>query len=182
MKKMIIGSLMGGLILFFWQFLSWSILNIHGSQTTYLQSQDAILECLASNNVPEGEYYLPNLPTEATRAEREAAMPSLMGKPWARISYHHKFEMNMGLNMFRGFVINFFSVMLLCYLLLGDNSLTFKKVMFASLAVGAISYMTFPYLESIWFSNNTIPYLIDAAVQWTVAGLFLAWYLPNKKG
>ena len=72
--------------------------------------------------------------------------------------------------------------MLLCYLLLGDNSLTFKKVMFASLAVGAISYMTFPYLESIWFSNNTIPYLIDAAVQWTVAGLFLAWYLPTKKG
>ncbi len=177
---MIIGGLVGGLVLFFWQFLSWSALNIHRPQLQYAAAQSEILSCLESNRLPEGSYFLPGMPDGTSREEQQKAMEGYMGKPWATITYHHSMETNMGMNMFRGFVINFFSVMLLCYILLGNPSLDFKKVMIASLGVGLISYMTMPYLNSIWFQTNSIPDLIDALVQWSVAGLFLAWFLPRK--
>ncbi len=32
MKKMIVGALVGGLILFVWQFLTWGALNLHEAQ------------------------------------------------------------------------------------------------------------------------------------------------------
>lgn len=177
---MIIGALVGGFILFMWQFLSWTALNIHRSQMDYTPVQNEVLSCLKANNLPEGSYFLPNVPADMPSAEHQAAMENFMGKPWATITYHHAMENNMGMNMFRGFVIDFLSVLLLCYILLGNPSLDFKKVMITCLGVGLISYMTIPYLNSIWFQSNSIPDLIDAIVQWSVTGLFLAWYLPKK--
>jgi len=177
---MIIGALVGGLILFFWQFLSWEGLQIHKSQTGYTAAQDEILACLKSSGIDEGSYFLPNAPFSISGKERQTIMKSFIGKPWATLHYHNSMQANMGLNLFRGFIVNFASVMLLCYILLGNPSLDFKKVMIASIGVGLISYMTMPYMRSIWFQTNSIPELIDVLVQWTVTGLFLAWYLPKK--
>lgn len=64
MKKALIGGLIGGLILFIWQFLSWSMLNIHGSQMSHTPYQDQILKTLDDLSVPEGTYFLPNVPPE----------------------------------------------------------------------------------------------------------------------
>ncbi len=180
MKKMIIGGLVGGLILFLWQFLSWSGLNIHRSQTQYTPVQNEVLECLQANNLPEGSFFLPNVPENTSSEDHQKAMESFIGNPWATITYHHSMEANMAMNMFRGYIVDFLSVFLLCFILLGNPALDFKKVMITTVGVGLISYMTMPYLESIWFQGNSIPDLIDALVQWSVAGLFLAWYLPRK--
>ena len=180
MKKAIIGGLVGGLILFVWQSLSWTVLNIHKSQTEYTPAQAEILKCLSDSGLPEGSYFIPNVAPTVPADQHQAEMEKNIGKPWATLTYHHKMTSNMGLNLFRGFVINFLSVFLLCLVLLGDNALSFKKVMTACLSIAAITYMLEPYLYSIWFQTNTIPDLLDAAVQWTLAGLFLAWYLPRK--
>jgi len=180
MKKMLIAALVGGLILFVWQSLSWTMLNLHKSQTAYTSAQNEILDCIKSSNLPEGDYFLPGMPPGTSQEDYQAGMQDMIGKPWVQIFYHKEMKMNMGMNMFRGFVINFLSILLLCYVLLGDNGMTFKKVMAATLAIGAIGYMTNPYLNSIWFETNTLPDLLDAVVQWSLAGLFLAWYLPKK--
>lgn len=181
MKKALIGGLVGGIILFMWQFLSWSLLNIHGSQQEYTPKQDQILDCLKSAGISEGEYFMPNVSPDLPADQHQEHMMQFVGNPWAQVSYHNSMKMNMGMNMFRGFVINFLSVFLLCYFFLGDKNLDFKKVFTGSLIVGLISYMTIPYLNSIWFEGDTIPDLIDAVVQWGICGLFLAWYLPNRK-
>jgi len=179
MKKILIGGLVGGLILFVWQSLSWTVLGIHKSQTEYTPAQNELLQCFRDNNLAEGQYFVPNVNPDIPTDQHQKIMEGYIGKPWAQITYHKKMESSMGMNLFRGFIINFLSVALLCFLLLGDNALSFKKVMTACLIVGAISYMTEPYLYSIWFQTNTISDLLDAAVQWSLAGLFLAWYLPK---
>jgi len=181
MKKILIGGLVGGLILFIWQSLSWTMLNIHGSQTSYTPAQDKILDCIKANNLEEGEYFLPTVAPGTSTEDEQSYMQESIGKPWATLTYHKAMQANFGLNMIRGLIINIISVGLLCFVLLGDPTLTFKKVITACPAVAAICYMTEPYLFSIWFQNNTIPDLIDNLVQWTLAGLFLAWYLPAKK-
>lgn len=180
MKKAIIGGLLGGLVLFIWQFLSWGPLNIHRSQMDYTPKQDQILKALADLDLKEGEYFLPNVPSGATAEEYTEYQNDMINKPYATIMYGKAATNTMGMNMFRGFIINFFSVFLLCYLLLANPKLDFKITLLSFIIVGLISYMTVPYLKSIWFKTNSIPNLIDAVVQWGLAGLLLAWYLPQR--
>ena len=180
MKKQLIASLVGGLIIFIWQFLSWSILNIHGAEFQYTASQDKIMECLVQQNLEEGAYFIPQAPTGSTSQEEQAFMESSLGKPWATISYHKAMSMNMGMNMFRGFVVDVVAVFLLVWLLLKITNLNFNTPLLASLAVGAMGYLTIPYLNSIWFETNTIGYIIDTVVQWGLIGAWLGWWLNRE--
>ena len=54
MKKLFVGALVGGLILFIWQFLSWSLLNIHLPEMQYTPAQDEILSALSEAGLEEG--------------------------------------------------------------------------------------------------------------------------------
>ena len=49
MKKQLIATLVGGVLIFFWQFLSWTALNVHGAEFTYTPNEGKILEALSQN-------------------------------------------------------------------------------------------------------------------------------------
>lgn len=176
MKKMLIGALVGALILFIWQFLSWSVTGLHNSEMQYTENQDAILEVL-TDNLDEGSYFLPSLPKGASAEESAAYMNEYTGKPWATISYHAEMNNNMPMNMFRGFVVDFLAVLFLCWILLKFANLTFSNTLLTSLAVGFIGYLTVNYINSIWFEGNTLAALLDVIVSWGVIGAWLGWYL-----
>ncbi len=181
MKNHLIGALVASLILFVWQFLSWSLLNLHNPQMQYTPAQDAILEVLATTELSEGQYYIPRLPDGASAAEREAYYQEQVGKPWALISYHSSMKMSMGMNMLRGFVVDFLAAFLLIWVLLKMTKLDMKTALFSSLAIGLIGYLTINYLNTIWFEVSSIADLVDAILQWGLVGLWLGWYLPGKE-
>ncbi len=176
MKKQLIASLVGGLILFFWQFLSWSMLNVHAAEFQYSANQDRVLEAL-SQNLEEGHYFMPGVPPGSSPEAEQAAMENSMGKPWAMVSYHKSMDMSMGMNMFRGFMVDWLAAFLLVWLLLKFAQLDFRTCLFAALAVGAIGYLSISYLNSVWFESNSIGHLIDTVVQWGLVGVWLGWYL-----
>jgi len=142
----------------------------------YTANQDAVMEAL-NQNLEEGTYYLPSVPKGTSPDESAKAMEANNGKPWATIAYHEALESNMGLNMFRGWAVNFISVWLLCWILLKFANLSFTNVLMTSLAVGLIGYFTVNYLNSIWFQENTIPDLIDMFINWGLVGVWLGWWL-----
>lgn len=180
MKKLIIGGIVSGIILFVWQSLSWTALNIHGSQTQFTAAQTDILQALADANLMEGQYFVPTL-DPANPISNEEYYSRYVGKPWATINYHESMENTMTMNMIRGFTADLFVAFLLCFVLLKNPSLNFGNVFLTCIAIGIISYITIPYMNSIWFQGNSIPDLIDAIVQWSLVGGFLGWLLPNKK-
>jgi len=179
MNKAIIGALVGGLILFIWQFLSWAALNLHASQMEYTPKQTEILEYL-SNNLEEGEYFLPTVPKGATSEQMTALQENAIGKPWAKIQMNDTFDANMGMNMFRGFVVNVLSAFLLCWILMKIPNRNFVTILLSSLFVGLISYMNTSYINSIWFETNSIPDLLDAVASWGIVGLALGAILKVK--
>lgn len=181
MKKQLIASLVGAALLFIWQFLSWSMLNVHGQEMQYTANQDQVMEAL-SQHLKEGQYYLPNVAPGTSNEAAQAAMESSMGKPWATISYHQAMEMSMGMNMLRAFLADLVAAFLLTWLLLQFANLDLKTSVLASLAVGATGYLTIPYLNSIWFEHRSIGFLIDTVVQWGLVGLWLGWWLPRGRG
>jgi len=180
MKKQLVGTLVAALILFVWQFLSWSVLPTHKSEFTYTPNQDKIMEVLNQNLSEEGTYMMPGVAPGSSPEQEMAVMESGMGKPWASVSYHKSFSMDMGMNMFRGLVVDLLAAFLLIWLLLKVENLNLSTALQASVAVGVIGYLTIPYLNSIWFEGNTLGHLVDAIVPWSLVGLWLGWWLPRK--
>ena len=179
MKKLIIGAVVGSILLFFLQFLSWGLLNIHKNEMSYTEKQDTILQFLGQN-LKEGYYFLPTVPEGTSQEESGKAMEESVGKPWAMIQYHESMTNNMGMNMFRGWVVDLIAVLLLGWLLMKFANLNFTTTVLASWAVGFIGFLTVTYTNSIWFEGCTIPALLDVVVQWGVVGAWLGWWLTRK--
>ena len=87
MKKSLIGAIVGGIIIFIWQFLSWTLINLHQPAQQYTEKQDAVMAVLNSN-LEEGGYFIPAIPENSSWADHKKAMTESLGKPWATIQYH----------------------------------------------------------------------------------------------
>ena len=177
MKKLIIGGLVGGIILFFWQFFSWNVL--HTSQMQYTANQDEILEFI-DGKLEEGQYFLPNVPAGSSQEVHMSTMKEYEGKRWIQINYRDSLDMSMTSNLMRGISIDVIAAMLLCWLLGRMRDLDIKSAVLTSVGVGIIGYLSISYLNSIWFETTSIPDLIDAIVPWTLIGVWLGWWLGRK--
>ena len=90
MKKTLIATIVGTLILFIYQSMSWMVLPIHKHSFKTTDKQEAILPAISSNLTEDGLYYLPMLPTETPHEEQEKFMNENMGKPSATITYQDR--------------------------------------------------------------------------------------------
>ena len=185
MKKAIIGSLVGGIIIFIWQFLSFGFVNFHKAGQDYTEKQDAIMSFLNSQGIKEGGYVMPSAPSSSSRDEMEAAMKASDGKPWARIEYHNKAENNMNamlMNMIRGFLVNFVIVLLFCWIISKMVNPGFATIFTASLFIGLIAFLNEPYMGFIWYKTFDIwAYFLDAVVAWGITGMWLGWWLRRGR-
>jgi hypothetical protein len=182
MKKLLIGALVGGIILFICQFLSWTVLNLHYNAYQYTDKQDAIMNSISSQIEKEGQYMIPSLPPDATREQHEAAMKTMAGKPWALVQYHQSMDMNMGSNMIRGLIVDMLIVGFFCALISRMNALNFIAIFISALFVGMIVFFNIPYTNHIWFKGfDLMAYFIDCMVGWALIGIWLGWLYGKKK-
>jgi hypothetical protein len=182
MKKIIIASIVGALILFFWQFFSYGVMNFHKADQAYTPKEKAIIAFLQEQGLEEGGYVIPNVPEGSTSAEREAYMKNAEGKPWAKIQYHKAMDTGMGMNMIRGFVSDFAIIYLFCWILGQVTILNFRKTLLAALAIGFIVFLNSYYINYIWFKDFDIKAkLVDSLVSWGLVGLWLGFYMNRRK-
>jgi hypothetical protein len=182
MKKLLIGAIVGGILLFLWQFLSWTVLNLHGNAYQYTDKQDAIMSFLSTQLDKEGQYHLPGLPADASREQHEALMKSMEGKPWALIQYHQSWKMSMGSNMIRGLIVDMLIVGFFCALISRMNSLNFIAIVISALFVGMIVFFNVPYTNHIWYQGfDLMAYFYDSIIGWFLVGIWLGWLYGKKK-
>ncbi len=177
--RLFIGALVGGLILFIWQFISWGPGNIHISEMQYTENQNELLDCMAGK-LETGTYYLPRVKYDADAETQAAFSENMIGKPWAIVSYREAFDFSFGGNLARGYAIDFVSVLLLCWILLKIPGISFSTTLISSITVGVIGYLNIAYLNHIWFETESIPYLIDAIVGWGLCGAWLGFWLTRE--
>jgi hypothetical protein len=183
MKKWLIGSIVGAILLFVWQFLSWTMLNLHSGEAKYTPAQDSVLQVLSSTLKENGMYFLPTTKPGADMKEDEEIRKNLAGKPFALITYNTSFSEDMAMPMIRGFLICLSLVLLLMYVLTSSGTPTAMRIFVSSLAVGFITWLAGPYLMHNWFQSpieSTTGHLIDGIAGWGIVGLWLAWWLNRK--
>jgi hypothetical protein len=176
MKKLLIGAVVGGLILFFWQFLSWSLLGLHDSMNEYTPKQTEILKYL-DENLDDGFYYLPTLPPGYTMEQMEKLTNDGIGKPWAQVYMHKSMSMDMASNIGRGVFTSILAVLLISWILLKIGKTTFLQTFLCCLAIGLSAYITTTYSYSIWYQTKTLADLFDGLTSWGLVGIWLGWWL-----
>jgi hypothetical protein len=184
MKKSIIAAIVGGIIIFAWQFLSWAAMNMHKKANGYTPNNMAIMAALEANLPEEGGYMLPGLPETATKADHEKMMKESNGKPWATVQYHKSGDTTpkaMVMNMVRALLVDIVMVWLFCWLIGKMNMPGFGTIFTASIAMGFIVFFNTAYIGHIWYKFfDIMAYFMDAMVSWGVCGLWLGWYLKKK--
>lgn len=184
MKKMLIGAIVGGIIIFAWQFLTWGALNLHENQQRYTPKQDSILAYLNTQFNEDGAYMMPTFAPGTSNSEMEKQMKATEGKPWAQVIYHKSMPgmSKMFMNMGRSLIINILVVWLLCWLLVKIPNPSFSTIFLGSLGTGLIVFFNMPYVMHIWFGSfDLTAHFIDALVSWGVTGLWLGWWLRRGK-
>ena len=184
MKKTIIGAIVGGLIIFAWQFLSWGALNLHLSQQQYTAKQDTILSYLGTQFSEDGAYMLPTFAPGTSNDEMEKQMKSMEGKPWAQVVYHKSMPgMNkMFMNMGRSLLVDIIIVWLLCWVLFKIPAPTFGSIFMSTVATGLIVFFTMPYTMHIWFGSfDLMAFFTDTLITWVALGLWLGWWISRKQ-
>lgn len=192
MKKIMIGSLVGAIILFVWSFLAWAILPLHLHTFMHTPAQDAVLKILAESNMETGAYFLPMADNRNVSGfdskyheEGERVMKENAGKPMASV-YYLKEGYTMGAsNMLKGFLFNFLAVLAACILLVPGFSMSssFFGRWWLALLVGLLLSASGPLIQYNWIGfpwNYTMDMIIDHFLNWAIVGLWLAWYFRKS--
>lgn len=183
MKKLLVGALVGGLILFICQFLSWAALNLHEKQQQYTPKQDSVLAYLSSQFSEDGAYYMPNFAPNTSDEQMEAQMKAMEGKPWATVSYHKAMApmSKMYVNIARGLLVDVVTIWLLCWLLVKIPAPGFGTLFLGTVGTGLIVFFTAPYTTHIWYETFDLwAHFFDAIIPWSLIGIWLAWWLRRK--
>jgi hypothetical protein len=173
MKNTLLFTLVGGLILFVWQFLSFAMLNLHGSASEHTPLQDEILERLAELELEEGMYALGTLSQEDYNdpAKVEAYLREQDGQPWAILNYHHAWQSDMTPNLIRSMLINFLLAFGFLWVMRKLAIEGTGERIAAAVGIGLIGFFFHPYSQFIWFEAPDIyAHLLDSIVPFVLLG------------
>lgn len=185
MKRTLIATIVGSIIIFIFQALSWMVSPIHKHSFKTTDKQDAILSAISSNLTEDGLYYLPMLSPDAPHEEQEKFMNEQMGKPAAAINYMQAAHYDMGSNMACGFILTFIGVWIIVWVLTKASNIfnTMGSRVGAVLAL-AVFVVCRSYLMEWNWMNSPMHYIsgqiIDELVSGLLLGLWLGWYLGRE--
>lgn len=173
MKKILLLSVVAGIVMFFWGFLSWAVLPWHMTAANKFTDEAAVSQVLKENSPQKGVYYLP--------FSEEDHGPDQVGA-FVNVSPDGT-DMNMGKMMGISMATQIISAFLvLCLLRLTCGLSYLGKVGFfalVGLTIGFVSHA--PYWN--WFSFST-PYVVtmmlDILIAWILAGLVVSKFAPTR--
>ena len=180
MKKILIGSIVGALIMFIWSFLAWMILPIHANTYKYTDKQEAILKALADNNLETGIYGMPSAPT---KEEQMKIMENNKGKPGAALFYTKEDPGMGGSQYIFGILFNFILVFAACMLLAANMGGTFFSRWWMVMMVAVVVIFQTYMMQWNWMGNGwgyTKDFVLDTALGWAINGLWLSWWFGRK--
>lgn len=183
MKKLLIGALVGALLLFGWQSVSWMFLPFHDAAFQRVSNQDSVITALASMFPQEGQYMVPQAAPGATQEDANKFMEARIGKPWAIVSFHPTLKNNMSGAMTRGFLIALVCAGLAGWIIQRKEKASFMDGFMTSIVLAAICFFYVWYNQHNWFET---PWAVlkgeayDLLIAWGLNGIWMGWWFSKK--
>ncbi len=184
MKKIIIASILGGLTMFLWGAISWTVLPWHKMTMHSFSNEDAVVSTIKSGNAASGAYTIPGM------SDPETHMAKAKVGPVAMVFYSAEGDDMMNPMFFIKGILLDIIVMVIAVSMLSKiswslatygNRVRFMVMIGLIIAliarVGDILFMHAPVDFNLIFAA-------DEVVTWTLAGLVVAKFTkPDlKKG
>jgi len=194
MKKLLLASLAGGVVLLVWGFLAWSVLPLHDASFRVLPNEDFIASILQSNIDESGLYYFPGMPDETpgmTAEQHQAAMNAWMEKhqqgPIGMIVYHPEGADPWAASTFIvGFVVFLIAAFIAAWLLSRSSAVTesyMTRVVYCGVLGVFVSFVS--YISNMnWLympMDHTTAMVADTIFGWLFAGLAIAAIVKAPK-
>jgi len=87
MKKSILGTLLGGAVLFVWGMVSWTFLPWHDKVMGRLPNEQLVMDVLKANETKKGVYFFPSDRTETGRMDMKEYQEKFKDAPSGLIVY-----------------------------------------------------------------------------------------------
>ncbi len=182
MGKILIGALVAAAIAFIWQAMSWMAFGVHDNTLKYSAQQDPVLAAIAQNLTETGVYAIPNVPPGTSPEEHEAFSTSMMGKPTSIVHFTSSFDMNMGVQMPMGFLINLIAAFIAAYVM-SKTANTFGSRLMVGFGFAVFTVLQSSLMMANWW-YTPMHYLsgeiIDTLAGWGLASVWLAWWFGRK--
>lgn len=188
MKSVLLGGLLGGVVLFVWGFVSWTVLPWHNTTLNAFGDESAMIGTVAANAPKRGIYMIPGernssgLTEEEKKAHEEASMKRMVEGPFVFAAVSPQGTAGMGPAMIGAFVIQFLGAALATFLLMRATAMPYLAraafVMLLGLFAGIVTHA--PYWNWWGFpADYTLVMSADLVIGWTLAGLVIARIAKN---
>lgn len=184
MKKTLLGSLAGGVVLFVWGFFAWTVLPLHDGSFRSLPNTDQVIPALQNNITEDGLYYFPGMPEETPEMsdeQRQSNMDAWMEKhkqgPVGMIVYHPQgMDPMMAGQFVWGFIIFLISAFIASWFLSRSTAVTssyLSRVAYCGMLGVFVSFVS--YISNMnWLympMDHTTAMVADTIIGWLLAGL-----------
>ena len=183
MKRLLISSLVGAILVFGWQSVAHMFMHHHDKSFKVAPDQEKTIATLSGIFKEEGRYLIPRSSLDASGEEMEKFEESMKGKPFAMVTFNLNHQSNMGMSVLRGFATAFLCVLIFIWIL-GRNHGSAGSVLFKGVGLGFLMFIYIFYNQNIWWQTPWSVIsgeLIDCLVAWGLCGLWLGWWLNRSK-
>ena len=185
MKRTVITVILGTLILFIWNAVSWMALPFH-AQSMQNIPESAINTNVLKESMPEdGVYHYPGLPENESEAAHKAVEEKLTAGPRITMMVYKSGSTSFfdPMNFIWNFIFNLITVILLMGIVkrLGNHST--RNILWTTIATGlVISFMSdLPTMNWFMFPlDYTLANILDYMVMMTLLGLLFANYTYKR--
>ena len=175
--KIIVSALVGGILIFVWQSLSWAALDLHGdAMASSPEGQVEILDKMAVH-LDDQLYYLSHADPDA---DYETFNEQAKGKPVAMVRFMPSYENNMTPLMVRGLVYAILVALVVSLILARSRAngflgrwLTVMGFALVLILLDTLGDMNWWYDPMSWVR----PEIIDYLAMFGLSGLFMAWWM-----
>lgn len=191
-KKLLLATILGGIIAFAWLSLSWMFLGLHQPTLNEFKDEAAVVTAIKDNVTHSGIYVLPYRPADlkAETPEEQEAMTAEIDKKMAQGPYLFASvkldgtDPMMKKQMLFGFLSYLGGAFLISLLLLFVSCCSFVKrfsfVLILSVLLALLAespgYIWWHFSESFVIANA-----IDVLAAWVLAGLVMAAIIKKSK-
>ena len=187
MKQLLFGALLGGIILFIWGWLSWSVVPLHTSSIRNIVNEDAVISAMHVNMDQKGVYIFPGMPITQDPTLTEEWSQKYRQGPIGMIIYDPDGnEPMMPSQMIVGIIISIMSSFIACWFLSRStavNSSYFARVAYCGM-LGVFVSLVSHLVNWNWMGyplDYTIAWIMDAVIGWILAGLGIAAIMKAPK-
>lgn len=177
-KQLILGSVLGGIVLFVWSFIAWTFIPWPGEPLRSFNNEGAVEQAVVNNAPVSGIYLLPNphksgVTPEQQTASEEKLMRGPMVFASVRLGAMRPFPVLL-ITQLLTFII---SALIVTFLLLKTVGLSYgQRVVFVSVC-GILIFLGGKVDQWVWWSFSTSYLMAEfgaIVIGWILAGLVIA--------